>query len=199
MKKFNDFYNAHKGLFIFITTTLLIILFILPFATTRRTRIDASYTDKEEVALYIMQYKELPPNYITHYGLEYVEKHNVESDGYFYIVGGDTHFNVGKLESFGINKSTKLKECDIAGGLYNASSSRGGQRLVYTCNTKNVRVFYTYDHYSSFVELKSFNLQIVRNIFWIIFSCYAVLFIAFYIIMSRFKKRAVTKVPETTI
>ena len=187
MKWIIDFYDKRKLKFIFITTLFLLILFTMPFITTRRMNIRAPYTKKEDVALYIIQYHELPPNYITKYGYDYVENHNLNN--YEYVIGGDTHINLGSLGEFGVAESTKLKECDISNGAYSANNNRGAERLVYTTNTKKARVFYTSNHYKDFVELTEFKLQITRNVFWIIFGCYTIIFIAFYVCVYTVKKR----------
>ena len=112
MKRIIEFYDRRKNKFIFITTIVLIVLFIMPFVTTRNMDIKEAYTKKEDVALYIIQYHQLPPNYITKYGYDYVENHGLSASGY--IIGGDTHLNLGALSSFGLDKDAKLKECDIA-------------------------------------------------------------------------------------
>lgn len=186
MKKIIEFYDKVKNKFIFITIIILIILFIMPFITTRKMDIGSAYTRKEDVALYIIQHHELPPNYITNYGITYAGNHNINID--YCIMGGDTHFNTEQLKEFGVGKSANLKECDIAGQYYDINNHRGGERLVYTCNTGKVRVFYTYNHYKSFEEVSLFHLQLTRNVFWIIFGVYSILFVAFYIIVHYIKK-----------
>ena len=191
MKKIIEFYDKVKNKFIFFTITVLMILFIMPLITTRKTDIGKAYTKKEDVALYIVQHHELPPNYITNYGITYAVKNNINID--HCIMGGDTHFNTQKLKQFGVSKSTNLKECDIAGQNYDINSSRGGERLVYTCNTGKVRVFYTYNHYNSFEEVSRFHLQLTRNVFWIIFGGYSILFVAFYISVYYIKKNDAQK------
>ena len=188
MKKITEFYCKHKKVILTITIICLLVLFIMPFATTKKMKRNNAYSDKEDVALYVMQYHELPPNFITKYGYEYLVNHNLEKSGY--VMGGDTHINTGTLSSYGISGSVKLKECDIAGDMYSINGNRGGQRLVYTCNAKKVRVFYTYNHYSTFEELTAFELQLSRNIFWIIFGCYSVAFIAFYISIAVVKHKS---------
>ena len=186
MKRIIEFYDKRKNKFIFITTIVLIVLFIMPFVTTRNMDIKEAYTKKEDVALYIIQHHQLPPNYITKYGYDYVANHGLSASGY--IIGGDTHLNLGALSSFGLDKDAKLKECDIAKGGYNPNKGRGGERLVYTCNTNEVRVFYTYNHYKSFEEISYFHLQITRNVFWIIFGVYTASLITFYIVIYKVKK-----------
>ena len=174
MDKFMNFYLKHQKYIIIISLSILIILFFMPFLTAKRIKREAAYTEKEDVALYIKLFHELPHNYVTNYGLKYMQHHELPSEGY--IMGGDTHINSGTLASFGVTTDFYLKECDIAGESYDIKENRGVKRLVYTCNTENVRVFYSSDHYSSFIELTSFRLQLTRNIFWIIFGCYMLLF-----------------------
>lgn len=187
MKRFVDFYKKHTDKFYVITIFLLVILFCMPFITTKRMDRDASYTNKEDVALYVMQYHELPKNFITNYGYDYIKNHGLETTDKT-MMGRDTHINDGSLKSFGVDNDSVLKECDVSGSNYTIQN-RGRKRLVYTCNTKKVRVFYTSDHYSSFVEITEFKLQLTRNIFWIIFACYTLVFVIFYICMVILQKK----------
>ena len=123
----------------------------------------------------------MPPNYITKDGYKYLYDNGISYSGY--IIGGDSHFNDGKLNDNGVSSQTKLKECDIADNQYNIANHRGTLRLVYTCNRKNVRVFFTSDHYNSYTELSHFKLQLTSNIFWIIFAIYGLLVLVFYILV----------------
>lgn len=156
--------------------------------------INDTYTTKEDVALYIMQYHELPKNYVTKYGKDYMKNHSLDSTGL--IMGGDTHLNTGQLSAYGINYGVSLRECDVAGGLYQLNGNRGAERLVYTCNTGDVRVFYTQDHYETFIELTDFQLQQTKNMFSIWFAFYLVLFVAFYMGMEVYKNRYISKNKE---
>ena len=67
------------------------------FCHDKKMKRNNAYSDKEDVALYVMQYHELPPNFITKYGYEYLVNHNLEKSGY--VMGGDTHINTGTLSS----------------------------------------------------------------------------------------------------
>ena len=186
MSKSLEYYSKNQKNIGTIVVILFIILFIMPFITTKRTKLDFSYTTKEDVALYIMQHHELPPNFITNVGRTYMRDHKIDTTGY--IIGGDTHVNIGKLSEFGISDTQTLKECDVVTDGYSVDN-RGADRLVYTCNTKNVRVFYTSDHYKTFEEIKKFELQLTRNVFWIIFGCYSFAVTTFYISMAVAKKK----------
>ena len=81
-----------------------------------------------------------------------------------------------------------LKECDIVTIDYSLNN-RGTNRLVYTCNSKDVRVFYTVDHYDNYIEITKFELQHTRNICWIIFFSYSVLVVTSYVGISVAKKK----------
>lgn len=187
MEKLLHFYSKYKKRIIIISALLLVILFLMPFITTRRMDIDSHYFDKEDVALYLMQYHELPSNFITKYGYDYAGKGGLVKS--YNVIGGDTHINKGQLRDFNVDTSANLKECDIVDKNYQIESIRGKQRLVYTCNTNNVRVFYTNDHYANFVEITNFSLQLTRNIFWIIFAIYVLITAIFYITIIVYTKK----------
>ena len=107
---------------------------------------DLFYTDKEDVALYIVLYGHLPYNYIT--------KEEAESLGWSggslspyapgMSIGGSRFGNYEGLLPKA--KGRKYYECDIDydGGKRNA------KRLVYS---NDGLVFYTEDHYASFEQL----------------------------------------------
>lgn len=103
-----------------------------------------AYTDETSVAIYIKLFGHLPSNYIT--------KREARSKGW---EGGKLEpFAAGKSiggDRFGnyeekLPKNTTYKACDID----TKGKKRGAKRLVYS---KERRVFYTADHYRSFVEL----------------------------------------------
>lgn len=171
MEKIMNFYYSKKKMLQFIIVGLLVLLFLLPILTTKHVKQDYEYVNKEDVALYIKTYHELPSNYITNYG---IETSGGRGDLTNKIVGGDTHWNTGSLSDFRINQNSHLKECDIKGENYDIENNRGILRLVYTTNVKNVRVFYTDSHYApgSYEEITTFQLQLTSVIFWIIFAVY---------------------------
>lgn len=184
------FYRLHKKKLYLASFLLFIVLLILPFATTKKIKIDEPYESKEEVALYLITYHELPKNYITKSGLDYAISHFLDvSDK---CVGGDTHHGSGNIMNY-VPQDSTLKEADIKGDTYNISKKqRGLIRIVYTCNTKNVRVFYTEDHYNTYVELTPFLLQKTRNICLIILGSYTLIIIIFFSVMEiKQKKEAI--------
>ena len=182
-----NFYLKYKKIVLSVSIILFFIFFLLPLCTIRTTRIGSPYTKKEDVALYIMQHHELPPNYITKEGFTYLQEHGLKYGGY--IIGGDSYFETWKIKDDGISSNTKLKECDIVDDQYGIPNHRGALRLVYTCNTKNVRVFFTSDHYNSFTELSKFELQLTSNVLWIIFAIYVVLMAVFYVLIFVANKK----------
>jgi len=177
------FYEKHKKIIVSVLIILFLILFIMPIATTKHVSRNKEYTKKEDVALYLFEYHELPKNYITHYGMEYYRNHNKDLTNK--IIGGDTHYNDGSFSKYGIQKNETLKECDIKCNGYEASGTRGTYRLVYTTNAKNIKIVYC-DHYESdFQKITLFQLQIVSNVFWIIFGVYSLCLIAFAILIHK--------------
>ena len=110
--------------------------------TTATTRVpfdgtveeDGIYDSAEEVGLYIHLYGKLPKNYVT--------KSEYNKDKYL-CVGGDRFYNKeGRLPD-----GETYYECDI--DTY-GMTSRGAKRLVWT---KSGIVYYTADHYETFVRL----------------------------------------------
>ena len=105
------------------------------------------YYSKLEVATYLFQYGCLPMNYIT--------KQDAESLGWeggsveYYLegasIGGDVYRNLsGALPK---RKGVTYYECDID---TNGKKPRGAKRIIYT---EDGRVYYTEDHYTTFVQL----------------------------------------------
>ena len=111
---------------------------------------DGWYSSKEEVALYIETYGELPDNYLTKdeaYALGWNSKEGnlwEVADGM--SIGGDIFGNrEGLLPE---SDSRIYYECDIdyEGGY------RNGKRIVFS---NDGLIYYTEDHYESFEELSN--------------------------------------------
>ena len=106
---------------------------------------DGWYTSKEEVALYIHLYGELPDNYVTKREAEEagwsggnVERYTGEGTA----IGGSTFGNrEGLLPK---EQGRTYTECDIDTP---GKNSRGAKRIVYS---NDGLVYYTDDHYESF-------------------------------------------------
>ncbi len=109
---------------------------------------DGTYTDKDHVALYLHLYQKLPANYISKTKAKKAgwdaEKGNLWDVCPGKSIGGGTFYNDDGLLP---EKSGRAwKECDIdyAGGY------RGAKRICYS---NDGLIFYTDDHYQSFMQL----------------------------------------------
>jgi len=108
---------------------------------------DGSYTTKEDVGLYIHQYGKLPENFITKQEARKLgwSGGSVESYAPGRCIGGDRFGNyAGLLPEKGGRNYT---ECDID---TLGASSRGAKRIVFS---NDGLVYYTDDHYESFILL----------------------------------------------
>lgn len=166
LKFINKFINKNKKVLLFGSLCLLAVLLVFALITKKRVAINHAYYTKEDVALYLITYHELPCNY---YYRAPSDKRTYEAD----IYGGFIHkYDEGLLPAS--LKDSYFKECDVYTDSYSISN-RGIERLVYTTNTSHVRVFYTNDHYESYTELTEFNINKVSHIFSIAFWCILVL------------------------
>ena len=104
---------------------------------------NGSYTSKDDVALYIHLYGKLPNNFITKNQAKSMYGSTSGLNKYGKCIGGDRFYNNEGLLPSGYT----YYECDID-TLY--SSKRGAKRLVFTYSG---RIYYTSDHYESFVRL----------------------------------------------
>lgn len=106
---------------------------------------NGTYTQKDDVALYLFTYKHLPSNFLT--------KNDARDKGWEggnlhlvlpgYRIGGD---RFGNYE--GLLPAGEYRECDIVS---DQSEERGACRLVFTADAS--RIYYTDDHYESFTLL----------------------------------------------
>ena len=107
-----------------------------------------SYSTKDEVAAYIHQFNELPPNYLTKDEAEALGWDNSEgnrgevTDGM--SIGGDVFGNREGLLPKQAGRTYYEADIDYAGGF------RGAERIVYS---DDGLIFYTDDHYESFEQL----------------------------------------------
>ena len=103
---------------------------------------DGIYTSKEDVALYLHQYGELPSNFITKKEAKKLGWSGGSLEDYApgKSIGGDTFGNrEGVLPDYG-----KYHECDID---TKGKKKRGAKRIVYS---DDGRIYYTDDHYETF-------------------------------------------------
>ena len=105
------------------------------------------YYDLVNVVLYLYEYDELPPNYITKNEARKLgwEGGSVEAYREGAAIGGDTFGNREGLLPAANGRS--YTECDID---TNGYASRGSRRLVFS---NDGLYFYTADHYESFSEV----------------------------------------------
>ncbi len=118
-----------------------------PVDTEAPVQYGESYDTKEEVALYLHLYGELPPNYMTKKEAQELgwEGGSLERFAPGKCIGGSTFGNYeGRLPK---ENGRTYKECDI-GTL--GKSSRGAKRIVYS---NDGLIYYTDDHYETFTLL----------------------------------------------
>ena len=118
--------------------------------TSEVSKIDkeGSYTDKNNVALYIHTYGHLPSNYITKEEAEKLGWNSKEGNLFEVAPGksiGGSHFG-NYDETLPEAEGRKYKECDIdyKGGHRNA------KRIIFS---NDGLIFYTDDHYENFEQL----------------------------------------------
>lgn len=105
---------------------------------------DGSYTTKEDVALYLHTYGTLPSNFMTKKEAQKLGWQGGSLEDYApgKSIGGD---RFGNYE--GILPDGSYHECDID---TSGASGRGAKRIVYS---DDGRIYYTEDHYETFVQL----------------------------------------------
>ena len=101
----------------------------------------AYYTSKDDVALYLKTFNDLPDNYIRK---DQYNNGGKNTYGSSTRVGGD-YFSNKYDGGYIISVARSMTECDIS----SSNKSRGTQRLVYS---NDFRIFYTSDHYETFQE-----------------------------------------------
>ena len=109
---------------------------------------DGHYDSRDDVALYIHTYNKLPSNYVTKKEAKKMgwnsSKGNLRKVCEGCSIGGDIFTNVQEI--LPVKKGRIYYECDIdyEGGKRNA------KRIVFS---DDGLIFYTEDHYTSFVQL----------------------------------------------
>lgn len=106
---------------------------------------DGVYTSKEDVALYINTYHRLPENFMTKKEAKALgwTGGSLEEYAEGKCIGGDRFGNYEGL----LPEGETYYECDID---TLGRSKRGAKRIIYT---EDGKVYYTEDHYESFVQL----------------------------------------------
>lgn len=108
---------------------------------------DGAYTDKEHVAAYINEFKQLPHNYITKgeaKKLGWKSKGTLDKVAPGKSIGGDRY---GNYEGLLPKKDKRTwKECDID----YVKGNRNAKRILFS---NDGLIYYTDDHYKSFTRL----------------------------------------------
>ena len=108
---------------------------------------DGSYTTKEDVSLYLIQYGHLPSNFITKKAAREAgwEGGSLERILPGMCIGGDYFGNYEN--QLPTAKGRRWNECDIN---TLGARSRGAERLIYS---NDGLIYYTDDHYNTFTQL----------------------------------------------
>lgn len=120
---------------------------VLPTESVSPVTYGESYDSKDEVALYIHLYRELPPNYITKADARKLgwEGGDVKKFAPGKCIGGSSFGNREGLLPDKVGRT--YTECDID---TLDTTSRGAKRIVFS---NDGLIYYTDDHYSSFTLL----------------------------------------------
>ena len=106
---------------------------------------DGVYTSKDDVALYLYTYHDLPSNFITKKKAKELgwEGGSLEPYAPGMCIGGDYFGNYEGV----LPEDVPYRECDID---TLGKKSRGGKRIVYS---EDWKIYYTGDHYETFERL----------------------------------------------
>lgn len=107
-----------------------------------------SYSTKDEVAVYLHEFGELPPNYLTKKEAEALGWDNSEGNLWEVTdemsIGGDHFGNYEELLPEKENRDYYEADINYDGGF------RGAERIIFS---NDGLIFYTDDHYESFEQL----------------------------------------------
>lgn len=116
--------------------------------TSVQVKSGQNYSTKDEVAAYIHEFKDLPPNFITKKEAEKLGWDNSKGNLWKVTdeksIGGDSFGNMEGLLPKASGR--RYYECDIN----YKGSYRGAERIIYSSDGL---IFYTKDHYKSFKKL----------------------------------------------
>ena len=159
--------RVYQGILVVLLFLTLLFL-ILSLATRVRVKENRAYSSKNEVALYLFTYKELPSNYILKSSVPKSEQGRQPANGAYF--GGDVFRNEGHIVDDHYTTKTDLRECDLS--YPDDPSTRGLKRLVYSADCSEV--FYTWTHYGdrgdpAFVKVTKWSINAVSNTFLILF------------------------------
>ena len=161
-KKAAVFYYRHRKIILICINLVSVILLVIGLAVTKRVSRGGEYRTKEDLAIYIHKYHELPKNFITLYSRDNAARCNESTKRC--IIGGDSFWNDGQFREYGIRSDQCFQIVDIPDEDYTVYN-RGTKRMVYTINTYKVRLFYSEDNCLTFEEIRLSDIQKARNIF----------------------------------
>ena len=126
----------------YICIIATIACLLIGFCTLHTVRLGDCYYRKNDVALYIYRYNQLPPNFVTK-----SQSTNLNANEKMqYNIGGDTYQNrEGRLPD-----GKSYVECDIYTGNSNIDD-RGEKRIVFAIDGSCV--YYTPNHYTTFTKI----------------------------------------------
>ena len=159
MKKFFTLPDKTRRIVIAVLLLVCLLSCLLAIFTHHTVREGGRYNTKNDVALYLYTYKHLPYNYVTKSQVS--NSGRQPKDGKY--IGGDRFYYSGAIKEHTQNQN--LRECDIS---YPRNTTlRGTKRLVFAVDCSEV--FYTKDHYSTFVKVTKWKINATSNTFTIVF------------------------------
>lgn len=176
-KKAAVYYYKHRKIILICINLVSVVLLLIGLGVTKRVFRNGEYRTKEDLALYIHKYHELPKNFITLYSRDNAARSNETTKRC--IIGGDSFWNDGQFREYGIRSDQCFQIVDIPDDDYTVYN-RGTKRMVYTINTYKVRFFYSEDNCSTFVEVSLSEIQKPRNVWLSIFLGYFITTFCFY-------------------
>lgn len=183
--------NKNQKLILYICTFLTFLFLVLSISLEPIHYRFKKYEDLDDVAAYIYKYNSLPRNYIKKIqGITNAEVSEKLADGYSF--GGDVFRYEGPITNYTDN--INLREADYYKDREERieQGNRGTCRFVYTIRGKK-QIFYTEDHYDTFIELnvsKRFIPSMIMKIFlYISYSGVVLIIIQHQISLNRRKKR----------
>lgn len=148
--------------YFFIGICILSILFlILAVCLKVEVRENKTYEDRDHLAMYIIEYRHLPNNYILKEENPYLTRKEAVQNGVSF--GGDVFEYRDEITKY--TKNTDLREADY---YLDREKGRDAGRFIYTASGK-FELFYTTDHYDSFTRITAFKINFASNVMWFFF------------------------------
>lgn len=179
-----ELFGLHKWRFYITSFALLVLFFILPFATKVRVEFGQFYDTRVEVSLYILEYGKLPNNYITKGMAEQRFGTHIGAIEEGFNIGGDIFDYRGAITD--LTNLRDLKEADLYQNRETVRelNLRGTYRLVFSSNGE--QVFFTRNHYESFSRMTIGRIQLLSTVFWVVFGFYTVgMTLTYYMLLKN--------------